>query len=84
MSFKDKLLAFVREEEGLTAVEYAVAGGLVSLAVVAAFTTLGTSITARIERAHHRDRRDPVTRQIGRTVEVGRAVQALPHAYRQF
>ena len=27
MSIKDKLLAFIREEEGLTAVEYAVAAG---------------------------------------------------------
>ena len=49
MSIKDTLLAFIREEEGLTAVEYAVAGGLVSLAVVAAFTNLGTAITARIQ-----------------------------------
>jgi len=49
MSFKDKLFAFIREEEGLTAVEYAVAGGLVSLAVVAAFTNLGTAIQLRIE-----------------------------------
>ena len=48
MSIKDKLLAFIREEEGLTAVEYAVAGGLVTLAVVAAFTNLGDAIEARI------------------------------------
>ena len=48
MSIKDKLLAFIRDEEGLTAVEYAVAGGLVTLAVVAAFTNLGGAIVTRI------------------------------------
>lgn len=48
MSIKDKLLAFIREEEGLTTVEYAVAGGLVVGAVVLAFTNLGTAVTGRI------------------------------------
>ena len=42
------LIAFLRDEEGLTMVEYAVAGGLVALAAVAAFTTLGTNVTTRI------------------------------------
>jgi len=42
------LIAFLRDEEGLTMVEYAVAGGLVTLAAVAAFTLLGDSITLRI------------------------------------
>lgn len=44
MTLKQKLLAFLRDEEGLTTVEYAVAGGLISLAVVAAFTALGTNV----------------------------------------
>ena len=35
---------FLEDEEGLTVVEYAVAGGLISLAVVAAFTALGTTV----------------------------------------
>ena len=42
------VLAFLRDEDGLTMVEYAVAGSLVTLAAVAAFTTLGTNVTARI------------------------------------
>jgi pilus assembly protein Flp/PilA len=48
MSIRDKLLAFIREEEGLTTVEYAVAGGLVSAAVIAAFTALGVNINTII------------------------------------
>ena len=43
------LLAFLRDEEGLTMVEYAVAGGLVTLAAVAAFTALGTNVAAKIQ-----------------------------------
>jgi pilus assembly protein Flp/PilA len=46
-SFKQAVLNFIREEEGLTVVEYAVAGGLISLAVIAAFTDLGNTV-ARI------------------------------------
>jgi pilus assembly protein Flp/PilA len=35
-------------EEGLTTVEYAVAGTLITLAVIAAFTGLGTAVTNNI------------------------------------
>ena len=35
---------FLREEEGLTTVEYAVAGALVAAAVVIAFTALGVQV----------------------------------------
>ena len=35
---------FLREEEGLTTVEYAVAGSLVAAAVVLAFTELGAQV----------------------------------------
>lgn len=45
---KASVLKFVNDEEGLTAVEYAVAGGLVSLGVVTAFTNLGTAISGVI------------------------------------
>ena len=41
---KKKALKFLRDEEGLTIVEYAVAAGLISAAVVLAFTNLGTTI----------------------------------------
>ena len=36
--------AFLRDEEGLTTVEYAIAGTLIGLAVVTAFTQLGTTV----------------------------------------
>lgn len=38
---KKQLMAFLRNEEGLTIVEYAVAAGLIAAAVVVAFTDLG-------------------------------------------
>lgn len=40
----NKIAVFMREEEGLTTVEYAIAGGLVGAAVIAAFTNLGTQV----------------------------------------
>lgn len=39
---------FVKNEDGLTTVEYAIAGALVAAAVVAAFTGLGTAVAGRI------------------------------------
>ncbi|MDD2113003.1 Flp family type IVb pilin [Pseudomonas asiatica] len=45
---KTSVMKFVKDEDGLTIVEYAVAGGLIALAVVTAFTNLGTAVTARI------------------------------------
>ena len=35
---------FLRDEEGLTTVEYAIAGALVGAAVIAAFTDLGSAV----------------------------------------
>ncbi len=35
---------FVKQEEGLTTVEYAVAGGLIALAVILAFQALGITV----------------------------------------
>jgi len=43
------LIAFVKDEEGLTTVEYAIAGGLVGAAVIAAFKALGLSVAAMID-----------------------------------
>ena len=40
---------FIREEEGLTTVEYAVAGSLVAAAVVTAFTQLGNQVGTVID-----------------------------------
>jgi pilus assembly protein Flp/PilA len=42
------ILNFLYEEKGLTTVEYAVAGALVTVAVVAAFTALGGQVAATI------------------------------------
>jgi len=39
---------FFREEEGLTMVEYAIAGALVAAATVTAFTSLGQSVIDKI------------------------------------
>lgn len=43
-AIKTAVMDFVRDEEGLTVVEYAVAGGLISLAVVGAFEALGLQV----------------------------------------
>lgn len=45
-----KLSHFLSDEEGLELSEYAVAGSLIVLGVVAIFTTLGEEITAAIQR----------------------------------
>ena len=49
------LMKFIRDEEGLTTVEYAIAGGLVGAGVIGAFNALGrrsrsASSTRSIER----------------------------------
>ena len=41
---KKHIVSFLREEEGLTIVEYAVAAGLIAAAVVLAFTNLGKEV----------------------------------------
>ena len=45
---KQAVVSFIKDEEGLTMVEYAVAGALVTLGAVAAFTLLGTNIGTSI------------------------------------
>jgi pilus assembly protein Flp/PilA len=45
---KLSLRNFARNEEGLTMVEYAIAGALVAGTAVAVFTNLGTAIVAAI------------------------------------
>ena len=46
---KQKIMNFLRSEEGLTTVEYAVAGALVAAAVVAAFQALGLQVGVVID-----------------------------------
>ena len=45
---KFDIKSFLADEEGLTTVEYAVAGTLIALAVIAAFSTLGTTVGTKI------------------------------------
>lgn len=45
---RKSITTFLREEEGLTMVEYAIAGALVAAAAAATFTNLGASVIARI------------------------------------
>lgn len=44
----DKLVAFLRDEEGLTVIEYAVAAGLITATIAAALLALGISINTII------------------------------------
>ncbi len=46
---KTKLMSFLRDEEGLTTVEYAIAGGLVGAAVIGAFVALGGKVNGVIQ-----------------------------------
>jgi pilus assembly protein Flp/PilA len=48
MSMRTKIKQFIRDEEGLTTVEYAVAGGLIAATVIAAFVLLGGTVNTKI------------------------------------
>ncbi|WP_349569629.1 Flp family type IVb pilin [Azotobacter salinestris] len=48
-AIKSSVMKFIKDEEGLTIVEYAVAGGLITVAVVAAFLALGSQVNTKIE-----------------------------------
>ena len=43
-TIKRAVLKFAKDEDGLTIVEYAVAGGLIAAAVVVSFTDLGKAV----------------------------------------
>ncbi len=45
---KAAVVKFAKDEDGLTVVEYAVAGGLIAATTVAAFKTLGVTVTGVI------------------------------------
>lgn len=49
MNLTNILKDFIEDESGLTAVEYAIAGGLVVGGMIAAFNLLGTNATAKID-----------------------------------
>jgi pilus assembly protein Flp/PilA len=48
INLKNRLTALWARQQGLTTVEYAIAGTLIALAVVTAFTNLGTAVAAQI------------------------------------
>lgn len=48
-AMKEAIIKFLRDEEGLTIVEYAVAAGLITLIVVTAFSDLGKEVLRIIE-----------------------------------
>jgi pilus assembly protein Flp/PilA len=50
IKIKNSLLSFLRDQRGLTVVEYAVAGGLIALAVIIAFQTLGLTVAGVINQ----------------------------------
>jgi pilus assembly protein Flp/PilA len=46
-----KIVAFINDEEGASAIEYGLLVGLIALAIVAGATLLGTSISGMFTRA---------------------------------
>lgn len=62
-TIKQAVVKFIKDEEGLTIVEYAVAGGLITLGVVGAFITLGGHVRTIID---------------GLATELGTAAAAAP------
>ena len=49
-AIKTSVMKFVEDEEGLTTVEYAVAGALVARALIVAFTDLGKAVGLSIQK----------------------------------
>ncbi len=67
MKLKKAFLAFIREDDGLTTVEYAIAGSLVGAAVIAAFTDLGGAVCAVI---------DYITKEVSTNTAIGYTAEA--------
>ncbi|KPA95819.1 MULTISPECIES: Flp family type IVb pilin [Pseudomonas] len=47
-TIKTSIMKFAKDEDGLTIVEYAVAGGLITVLVAAAFVLLGGAVNTKI------------------------------------
>ena len=43
----NKLLRFMKDEEGVTAIEYALIASLIGLAIIGAVTLVGTNLSAK-------------------------------------
>ncbi len=50
-TYLGKIVAFINDEEGASAIEYGLLVGLIALAIVAGATLLGTSISNMFTRA---------------------------------
>ena len=50
-TYLQKAMAFIRDEEGASAVEYALLVGLIALAIVAGATALGGAINTAFDNA---------------------------------
>lgn len=48
-TLKNRVMAFVREEDGATAIEYALIAALIAIAIVTALSSAGASITKLFE-----------------------------------
>lgn len=48
-NFLNQICRFGREEQGLTMVEYAVAGALIAVAATVAFQSLGSAVASKID-----------------------------------
>lgn len=58
-TMKSTLVALWRDEEGLTVVEYAIAGGLIGAVVVGAFVTLGGTVSNIIQYINNQLQQSP-------------------------
>jgi pilus assembly protein Flp/PilA len=50
-TYMQKAMAFIRDEEGASAVEYALLVGLIAVVIIGAVTALGTNISTKMQAA---------------------------------
>jgi pilus assembly protein Flp/PilA len=50
-NYMQKAMAFIRDEEGASAVEYALLVGLIAVVIIGAVTALGTNISTKMQAA---------------------------------
>ncbi|MFA4903032.1 MAG: Flp family type IVb pilin [Desulfobaccales bacterium] len=50
-TYFQKTMTFLRDEEGASAIEYALLVGLIAVAIVAAVTALGTKVASTFSKA---------------------------------
>jgi pilus assembly protein Flp/PilA len=48
IQMKNMILRFIRDESGVTAIEYGLIAALVSVVAIAGFTTIGTNLAAKL------------------------------------